>query len=207
MNDNVRARGALTAMAAIAVMVAYLAACGPTIPHKDRTPPSLFGTAKAKFALRVNAGITEDYTDKAGNVWKGGKTYAKGGGYGFVEGRTVDRGAEMKIAGTSDARIYQTEHYMMKSFVAEVPKGKYTVRLHFAETYSGVTQPGQRVFDVAIQGKVVLPDFDVVKEAGAVQKAVVKEFKGIDAGEGTIEITFTPKTQNPEINGIEILGE
>ncbi len=207
MKVRIRANGARAAMAALAAMAGLLAACGPTIPHKDRTPPSLFGTARAKVVLRVNAGAAADYTDKAGNVWKGEKTYSKGGGYGFVEGRTVDRGADMAIAGTADARIYQTEHYSMKSFVAEVPKGKYTVRLHFAETYSGVTRPGQRVFDVAIQGKTVLLDFDVVKEAGAVQKAVVKEFKGVDSGDGLIEITFTPKTQNPEINGIEILGE
>jgi hypothetical protein len=163
---------------------------------------------KAKFALRVNAGTTESYTDKAGNVWQGEKEYVKGGGFGFVGGQSVDRGKDTKIEATADARIYQTEHYAMTGFKAEVPQGKHTVRLHFAETNPKMSKtPGGRVFDVAIQGKVVLPGFEVLKDAGAGYKALVKEFKGIEVGNGALDIGFVAKAQNPEINGIEILGE
>ena len=164
-------------------------------------------SAADKFTLRVNAGADKEFTDKAGNVWKPDKEYVKGQGYGFVAGQTVDRGTNMKIEGTKDARIYQTEHYSMKAFKAEVPKGKFSVRLHFAETYEGITADGERVFAVKIQGKEVLKDFDVRKTAGASQKAVVKEFKGIEATDGIIDIGFEIKKQNPEINGIEIIGE
>jgi len=163
--------------------------------------------AAAKLALRVNAGATEAYTDKAGNVWQPEKAYQKGGGFGFVEGLTVDRGADVKIADTNDPRIFQTEHYSMTGFVAEVPNGKYTVRLHFAETYPEIATDGPRVFDVTIQGKSVLPGLDVSKAAGAVQKALVKEFKGIEVADGTLKIEFAAKQQNSEINGIEIIAE
>lgn len=163
--------------------------------------------AADKFALRVNAGADKEFKDKAGNVWKPDKEYVKGQGYGFVAGQTVDRGTNMKIGGTKDARIYQTEHYSMTAFKAEVPKGKFTVRLHFAETYEGITADGERVFTVKIQGKEVLKDFDVRKAAGASQKAVVKEFKEIEAKDGIIDIGFESKQQNPEINGIEIIGK
>jgi hypothetical protein len=37
------------------------------------------------------------------------------------------KGRELAIAGTQDPRIYQTEHYSMDGFTAEVPNGKYTV--------------------------------------------------------------------------------
>ena len=164
-------------------------------------------SAADKFTLRVNAGADKEFTDKAGNVWKPDKEYVKGQGYGFVAGQTIDRGTNLKIEATEDARIYQTEHYSMEAFKAEVPKGKFTVRLHFAETYEGITADGERVFTVKIQGKEVLKDFDVRKTAGASQKAVVKEFKEIEAKDGTIDIGFEIKTQNPEINGIEIIGE
>ena len=164
-------------------------------------------SAADKFTLRVNAGADKEFTDKAGNVWKPDKEYVKGQGYGFVAGQTVDRGTDMKIEGTNDARIYQTEHYSMKAFKAEVPKGKFTVRLHFAETYEGITADGERVFTVKIQGKEVLKDFDVRKTARASQKAVVKEFKEIEATDGIIDIGFEIKKQNPEINGIEIIEE
>ncbi len=163
--------------------------------------------AQGKFVLRMNAGDAAAYTDKAGNVWKGDKDYKKGGGYGFVGGDTIDRGSSMKIEGTNDPKIYQTERYSMDKFIAEVPNGKYTVRLHFAETYDGIDTDGPRVFDVKIQNQDVLKDFDVSKAAGKVQKAVIKEYKGIGVTNGILDITFVAKQQNPEINGIEILAE
>jgi hypothetical protein len=179
-----------------------LAGCGRAANQARPGKP-----AAAKFTLRVNAGATEAYTDKAGNVWQAEKEYKQGGGFGFVGGLTIDRGADMKIAETNDPRIYQTEHYSMTAFVAEVPNGRYTVRLHFAETYPNIATDGPRVFDVTIQGKTVLSGFDVSKTAGAVQKALVKELKGIEVTDGTLKIEFAAKQQNPEINGIEIVAE
>jgi hypothetical protein len=163
---------------------------------------------KPKFVLRVNAGTTQAYTDKAGHVWQGEKEYVNGGGFGFVGGLAVERAADLKIEGTADPRIYQTEHYSMTAFKAEAPNGRYAVRLHFAETNPGISKKaGGRVFDVTIQGKVVLSDFEVLKAAGAAQKALVQEFKGIEVTNGILEIGFVAKAQNPEINGIEILSE
>jgi len=189
--------------------VVAMLACVSLVVTGCATGKGTSAGARAKFALRVNAGSAEAYTDKAGHVWQGEKEYAKGGGFGFVVGQSVDRGKDMKIEATEDARIYQTEHYAMTGFKAEVPNGKYTVRLHFAETNSKLSKtPGGRVFEVAIQGKVVLPDFEVLKAAaGAGYKAVVKEFKGIEVTNGLLDIGFAAKVQNPEINGIEILGE
>ncbi len=163
--------------------------------------------AQQKFSLRVCAGETKEYKDKAGNTWQPDKEYKKGGGYGFVGGDFIDRGADMKITGTDDPKIYQTEHWSMDSFIAEVPNGKYTVRMHFAETYEGIDSEGPRVFDVKLQGQVVLKDFDVQKTSGSVQKALVKEFKGVDVTDGILKIDFVSKLQNPEINGVEIIAE
>ncbi len=84
---------------------------------------------------------------------------------------------------------------------------RYTVRLHFAEA-DGVGA-GERVFDVKIQDEVVLRDFDVVKEAGAMQVALVKEFEGIEATD-TINIELAPKREAitaataPMISALEV---
>jgi hypothetical protein len=51
--------------------------------------------------------------------------------------------------------------------------------------------PGRRVFDVKLQGRTVLKDFDVVKEAGGVGKAVVRDFKHVLAGE-VLTLEFLP---------------
>lgn len=163
--------------------------------------------AQGKFVLRVNAGDAAAYTDKAGNAWQGDKLYKKGGKYGFVDGDTIDRGSTMKIEGTNDPKIYQTERYNLSSFIAEVANGKYTVRLHFAETYENIETDGPRVFNVNIQGKPALKDLNVQKEAGTVQKALIKEFKGVEVTNGLLEVKFIALEQNPEINGIEVLAE
>jgi endoglucanase len=168
---------------------------------------SSMAAPQQKFVLRVNAGDEKPYKDKAGNVWQVDKEYKKGGGYGFLGGDIVDRGADMKIAGATDPRIYQTEHYSMDGFTAEVPNGTYTVRMHFAETYEGIDSEGPRVFDVKLQGQVVLKDFDPQKTVGGVQKPLMKEFKGIAVTNGLLQIVFVAKLQNPEINGIEIIME
>jgi hypothetical protein len=86
----------------------------------------------------------------------------------------------------------------------------YTVRLHFCETAD--VRPGERVFDVRLQGKVVLGGLDVVREAGAANAAVVKEFRGVVA-EKSICLELVPKSPTvedrnaPILSGIELFEE
>ena len=88
--------------------------------------------------------------------------------------------------------------------------GMYTVRLHFADLDND--QPGRRVFDVKLQGKVVLKDFDIVAAGGGKNRAVVREFRGIRAVK-TIVAELVPKGENltersvPVLSGVEILAE
>ena len=85
-------------------------------------------------------------------------------------------------------------------------KGRYTVRLHFAEP--DTMSEGQRIFDIAIQGDTVLKDFDIVKEAGAPGIGIVREFAGVQASEG-LEISLDSKVEGVEtvICGIELFAE
>jgi hypothetical protein len=136
----------------------------------------------------------------------GGQTQtpaAKAARWGYVGGKVVTR-ADAEVKNTQDKAIYLNEHYSMTAYRIPVSNGTYAVKLHFAETYEGIKEAGQRVFSVAIEGKTVLPDFDVFKEAGNQSfAAVVKEFEA-EVKDGELTIEFTPKVQNPEINGIEV---
>jgi len=83
----------------------------------------------------------------------------------------------------------------------------YTVRLYFAEIAG--CEPGQRLFDVSLQGRRVLESFDIAKEAGAPNRSVIKEFKGI-AVKDDLRVTLTPARTaqtEPLLNGIEIIAE
>jgi hypothetical protein len=156
--------------------------------------------------IRVNCGAYEPYTDKAGNKWLPDQDMEEGRKWGVEGGLISDRG-ELNIADTNAPTIYQTERYSMDAYRFIVPNGKYTIRLHFAETYYGISGEGERVFSVSIDGKKVLTDFDPYKEGGGFEKPIVKEFKDVDVTGGEILIEFTPNIENPEINGIEILSE
>jgi hypothetical protein len=160
----------------------------------------------AKLTLRINCGAAEPYIDKAGNTWLADQGAEPGGKWGAVDGLTVDRG-DLGIAGTDAPKIYETERYSMEGYKFTVPNGKYTVRLHFAETYDGITVEGERVFSVTINDQTVLKDFDPFKEAGGYQKPAVKKIEDVNVTNGQLDIGFALNLQNPEINGIEILSE
>ncbi|MCX5671227.1 MAG: malectin domain-containing carbohydrate-binding protein [Planctomycetota bacterium] len=185
------------ALVAAAMLAAGLVGCGP-----QKT-----GAAAGKLVLRVNCAADKEYTDETGAKWLPDQVWKEGAPYGAVEGQTILREG-LKITGTKAPEVYLTERYSMKAYRFDVPPGKYAVRLHFAETFPGIVQDGPRVFTVAIQGKPVLTDLDVMKAAGGFGKPLVKEFKGVAvAADKKLMIEFTAKTQNSEINGIEIIGE
>ena len=159
-----------------------------------------------KFALRVDCGSYSEYTDKAGNVWQADQEKTEDNTWGAVYGSVIERPG-LNIPDTDCPIIYESERYSMDAYEFEVPKGKYTVTLHFAETYEGIYGEGERVFNVSINGKEVLKDFDPYKEAGEFNKPAVKKFTGVEPVDGKITIGFTYGVENPQINGIEIVSE
>ncbi len=86
----------------------------------------------------------------------------------------------------------------------------FTVRLHFAELED--VKPGERVFDVALQQKVVLKGLDVVTAAGGPRKALIREFPHVMAGDTlTLEFTSAAKPVTPRngpiLSGLEFFEE
>ena len=81
----------------------------------------------------------------------------------------------------------------------------YDVRLYFAE--STFQQAGKRRFDVVINGKTVLKDFDIFQEAGGANKALLKDFPLVSANQdGTFEIKLqSGSADHPAICGIELI--
>ncbi len=198
------AKGMVFVICAVALAVLVFSGCATTGETKGSAATG--ETKVAKFILRVNCAATEPYTDKAGNVWLADQFFEEGKKWGVVGGMTVERG-DLGITGTNEPKIYETECYSMTEYKFIVPSGKYTVRLHFAETYDGITGPEQRVFSVTINGNTVLKDLDLFKETGGLNKPLVKEFNGVTVTNKELVIGFVSNIENPEINGIEILSE
>jgi outer membrane protein assembly factor BamB len=86
----------------------------------------------------------------------------------------------------------------------EVQETSYTVNLYFSELEN--KKAGERVFDVTIQDRKVLENFDIVSEAGKKDKEIIKSFTGITAGK-TLTIEMNPKSGNTILSGIELIQE
>ncbi|XP_034702110.1 probable LRR receptor-like serine/threonine-protein kinase At1g07650 isoform X2 [Vitis riparia] len=71
--------------------------------------------------------------------------------------------------------------------------GNYTVKLHFAEIIfindKSFNSLGERIFDVYIQGKLVLKDFNIEKEAGGTGKPIIKNFT-VEVTSHTLKVQF-----------------
>ena len=101
--------------------------------------------------------------------------------------------------------VYQDQRYgnMTYTFNNYLPGTNYLVRLHDSEPVW--TASGQRVFNVFINGKEVLTNFDVFATAGAQNRAVIKEIMATADVNGNIAVQFVNVVDNAEINAIEIL--
>lgn len=150
--------------------------------------------ASAAEAIRIRAGTTAKHTDESGVVWLADQ--------GFADGETIDR-TGIKVANTTTPSIYGAERYGMSRFSHPVPNGKYTVKLHFAETYEGIYAAGERVFSFNVEGQDI-KDFDVTAKTGGVMRAHVETVE-VTVADGKLDITFTSKIENPEINALEII--
>ncbi len=74
--------------------------------------------------------------------------------------------------------------------------------LHFADIAPHTGEPGQRVFDVFLEGKSVLQTFDVVAEAGA-STALPREFS-TTVDDGFLDVDFAHGANVPIVSGIEV---
>ncbi|MBV9292037.1 MAG: PKD domain-containing protein, partial [Frankiales bacterium] len=84
-----------------------------------------------------------------------------------------------------------------------VPAGEtVAVRLYLANRCSCTSGVGQRVFDVAVNGTTFLNHYDIVQTAGD-QTGHMESTTVTSDGEVTVD--FTHETENPLINGIEIV--
>ena len=78
------------------------------------------------------------------------------------------------------------------------------MRLHFCE--SAWNGPGQRLFDISINGVTVLSNFDIFQTAGAMFKAVIKEFTAPPDDSNQIVIQYTAgPAGNALASGLEIV--
>lgn len=190
------------------------------------------GDQKPVKHLAINFGAPGDKRDDEGTMWFAyprPRAYS-GIGYGYygvkfklneevLEGMGPYcrdyRGVEVKRSDkpwlfTSGYRGLVSCKLPLIDEAAGQNEGRYTVRMGF-NAIDG-DKRGNRVFDIKLADKIVLRNFDVLKAARRSDRAVIREFKGIDI-KNDLTVQFVPKTpdcdmsQAPIISFIEVIRE
>ncbi|MCK5804157.1 MAG: PQQ-binding-like beta-propeller repeat protein [Lentisphaeria bacterium] len=163
--------------------------------------------------IGINLGAPGDHRAKNGTLWL---DYPSVGGESpdipvavtpakprwFYRHSARMRGGELPWVAASGAEgLSKVTLTLCKAGTASV--ARYTVRLCFAE--QGDLKPGDRVFGIALQGKRVIEQLDIVKEAGRAT-GLVREFRGVQVAD-TLNVELISIAGKPTLCGIEVVLE
>jgi hypothetical protein len=120
--------------------------------------------------------------------------------------------------GTDDPEFYETERWGHFSYAIPVAPGRYTVTLHFIEHHAAERDlnaaPGaardaadDRVFNVFCNGKTILANLNIQKEAGE-NRPLVHRIGGLEPNaQGKLLLEFVPVTRYATVTAIEVVPE
>jgi len=145
--------------------------------------------------------VTQDHpvTDIDGRTWSADAFYFGG----------MRAYRDEPVVNARDKSLYRGERYGNFSYHIPLARGRYRLKLHFAETWFGTPasqEPalGSRRFDVYANGASLLRNFEIAKEAG-VNREIVKVFENLQPNaQGALWLEFVPVQNYAEVNAIEI---
>jgi len=203
-------------------LVAKAGECTDALTVKFRAVPS---GMKGFRSMNVTMGKCFFEDKNAGAVWIPTKQYTPGswGTVGGHEGRPkTNRGSQprsnLDVFDCREDMLFQTQWQGIEAFKADVPDGHYYVYLYFSEMNVGKNQKkivynlgndvigedlADRVFDVSVNGSVVLPALDIRREVGAQRPMIKKITVDITGGEG-LTVGFTPIKGETLLDAIRI---
>ncbi len=140
------------------------------------------------------------YADRLGRIWASDR-YFRGGK--LVERPLIEGDPE-------DGNLYTGERFGNLVYTIPVAAGRYDITLHFAERWFGRGNRGgggvgNRRFDILCNGTTLARSFDILAEAGAPNKAVVKVFRDLEPNpQGKLVLSLEPSVNYALVNAIEV---
>ncbi|MGP8198140.1 MAG: alpha-amylase family glycosyl hydrolase [Limisphaerales bacterium] len=164
-----------------------------------------FINVPGNYVQRISGGNPANVTDCSGNVWLEDTNYSVGA-FGYSRG--TNGYLDNSIVGICSTAwpLYQRERYSTSSsgffYQFDCPEGVYQITLLEAETYwSG---PGEREFNVFIQGRQVLTNFDIYKTAGGQNIPITLVFTN-NVTNSQLQILFISVVDNARVSGVQVV--
>ncbi|HYD51863.1 MAG TPA: malectin domain-containing carbohydrate-binding protein, partial [Gemmatimonadaceae bacterium] len=186
------------------VLEARAVAGGRTISDRmtvrvERWPADLRADTSARGReIAVNVGSNAQFLDDDGLIWLEDRAYAPGG-FGHLGGERVLMARDVVITGTRKTGMYVTYRAGLEGYRFDVPAGDYELELHFAEPAA----TGARVFDVRVNGAVVMSGVDPTARTG-LGRAFVATHPVRVQGEQGIQVGFEAKAGQAILNAIRV---
>lgn len=165
--------------------------------------------ARSEYA--VNCGGSRFCRAKSGKLFFPDHIYP-GKGYGRDENSLTVGRSTTGLRGSEDVELFATEAYKLGTYRFDVKSGVYTVKLYFKVGWEPGARPGVFVFNVALEGKPVLTNFDAFEACGKDFNGVkVVEFKDVTVSDGVLDVEFSPSPgSDPSVamcNAIEVIPQ
>jgi Malectin domain len=151
-------------------------------------------TPSSDGVIRIDAGSSTNTTDGEGKTWNSDT--------GLCDGMAYEHTGRRPTGFSNYEKMFSTELWNPENCRIPVANGNYTVKLHFIEYFYGLAAPGERVFDVSVEGNTLF-NLDVFREVGQ-SAPLIKSFS-VTVSDGQLQISFNKKLQAPMISGIEIM--
>lgn len=167
--------------------------------HFTYRPPKLADPSVPFHELAINVGSRAQYAAD-GVVWEGDQPYQPGS-FGYIGGEAKMFNKDIPITATRDVPLYFTYRSGIDGYRLDVPDGEYEVELLFAEPLK--LEPGDRSFQVVINGETVLPALDLAQQDGAARATPITFTTSAVDGKG-LTISFRAIRGDPILNAIRV---
>ncbi len=166
--------------------------------------------------VAVNLGAPGFRTDDTGRLWLpyAGQNNVAGAFGNWLpkykhspQSFTYRQAETARVANKSIPWVFSSYYHDTKELtfrLLDEGRGKYTIRLYFTEPDE--LKPGQRVFNVQLQGETVSENLDIVAATGGRFRPLVKAFRGVEI-EQVLHIGLKAQDGRPVLCGFEATRE
>lgn len=121
--------------------------------------------------------------------------------YGYTDGKRVEEPPSVPIAQTDVPPIFRAQRHGLVRYCIRVVPGRYSVTLLFAEPR--FSMPGQRRFDVVVEGKTAARELDLAETAG-LRTAFALLSEDVPVTDGVLDIHFAAGRDSTLLCGVVV---
>ncbi len=159
----------------------------------------LSASSELTFPIRFDVGNDHPIQLSDGRLYQADQAWTPETPMGYIGGYRVWSSEIHPVDGTPDSALHQNQRHEWEAYrFSEIPNGDYLVTLSFSE----IGLPEYSIFDVSIEGRVVLSDFRIADDVGG-NYGLTRRFAAT-VRDGELNVVATPVEGKSKLSAIEV---